>query len=136
MNKRIRKKHHLGEFAVKCFAFKVVLNPDLSKDERELWDLYIDKIIDVIEANHCLMGGGFEAVVEADTYSYKDMLLTDEIKQKIARELSAIEGVSRVLASPLFDGNYETYCENDLLKIELNPDLTEQQKKWFLKYSR
>lgn len=136
MNKRIRKKHHLGEFAVKCFAFKVVLKPDLSGNEDELWELYIDKIIDVIEANRCIMGGGFEAVVAADTHSYKDMRLTDEIRLKIAKELSLIEGVSEVLLSRLFDGNYETYCENDLLKIELNPELTEQQKQWFLKYSR
>lgn len=82
------------------------------------------------------MGGGFEAVVAADTCSYKDMQLTNEIRLKIAKELSLIEGVSKVLLSRLFDGNYETYCENDLLKIELNPELTGQQKQWFLKYSR
>ena len=82
------------------------------------------------------MGGGFEAVVAADTYSYKDMRLTNEIRIKIAKELSLIEGVSEVLLSRLFDGNYETNCESDLSKIELNPELTEQQKQWFLKYSR
>lgn len=136
MNRRIRKKHHLGEFAVKCFAFKILFNPDLSKIKNDLWDLYIDKIVDVIEANHCVMGGGFEAVVEADNYLYKDMRLTDEVRLKIAKELSAIDGVSRVFASPLFDSNYETYCGYDLSKVELDPDLTEQKKKWFLKYSR
>lgn len=136
MNRRIRKKHHLGEFAVKCFAFKILFNPDLSKIKNDLWDLYIDKIVDVIEANHCVMGGGFEAVVEADDYLYKDMQLTDEIRLKIIKELSAIDGVSKALASPLFDSNYETYCGYDLSKIELDPDLTERQKKWFLKYSR
>lgn len=134
MNRRIRKKHHLGEFAVKCFAFKILFNPDLSKIKNDLWDLYIDKIVDVIEANHCVMGGGFEAVVEADDYLYKDMQLTDEIRLKIIKELSEIEGVSKVLASPLFDSNYETYCGYDLSKVELDPDLTEQKKKWFLRY--
>lgn len=134
MNKRIRKKHHLGEFAVKCFAFKVVLKPDLSGNEDELWELYIDKIIDVIEANRCIMVGGFEAVVAADTRSYKDMRLTEEIKEKIVKELIAIDGIVGVLVSPLIDANYQNYDENFFGVI--NPDLTEQQKQWFLKYSR
>ena len=136
MNRRIRKKHHLGEFAVKSFAFKIEFKDELNLSDPKVNDFYIDRVIEVIEDNHCVMGGGFEAVVEADSYFYKDMLLTDEVRLKIAKELSTIEGVTKVLASPLFDGFYETYDENDFYKIMLNPDLTEQKKKWFLKYSR
>ena len=112
----------------------MVLKPDLSGNEDELWELYIDKIIDVIEANRCIMVGGFEAVVAADTRSYKDMRLTEEIKEKIVKELIAIDGIVGVLVSPLIDANYQNYDENFFGVI--NPDLTEQQKQWFLKYSR
>ena len=136
MNKRIRKKHHLGEFAVKCFAFKINFKDGIDLSDQKVDDFYIDRVIEIIEDNHCIMVGWYSAVVEADTYSYKDMQLTNEIRLKIAKELSLIEGVSEVLLSRLFDGNYETDSEDDLLKIELNPELTGQQKKWFLKYSR
>lgn len=136
MNRRIRKKHHLGEFAVKCFAFKIEFKDELNLSDPKVNDFYIERVIEIIEYNHCIMVGWYSAVVEADDYLYKDMQLTNEIRLKIVKELSEIEGVSKVLASPLFDSNYETYYGYDLSKIELDPDLTEQKKKWFLKYSR
>lgn len=136
MNRRIRKKHHLGEFAVKCFAFKIEFKDEINLSDPKVDDFYIDRVIEIIEYNHCIMVGWYSAVVEADDYLYKDMQLTNEIRLKIVKELSEIEGVSKVLASPLFDSNYETYYGYDLSKIELDPDLTEQKKKWFLKYSR
>ena len=131
MNKRIRKKHHLGEFADKCFAFKINFKDGIDLSDQKVDDFYIDRVIEIIEDNHCIMVGWYSAIVEADTYSYKDMQLTNEIRLKIAKELSLIEGVSEVLLSRLFDGNYETNCESDLSKIELNPELTEQQKQCF-----
>lgn len=134
MNRRIRKKHHLGEFAVKCFAFKIEFKDEINLSDQKVDDFYIDRVIEIIEKNHCIMVGWYSAVVEADDYLYKDMQLTDEIRLKIIKELSEIEGVSKVLASPLFDSNYETYCGYDLSKVELDPDLTEQKKKWFLSY--
>ena len=136
MNKRIRKKHHLGEFADKCFAFKINFKDGIDLSDQKVDDFYIDRVIEIIEDNHCIMVGWYSAIVEADDYLYKNMQLTEEIRLKIIKELSTIEGVTKVLASPLFDGFYETYDENDFSKIMLDPDLTEQKKQWFLKYSR
>lgn len=135
MNKRIMKKHYLGDYAVKCFTFRLTFAHWADLSVEGFNQNCIDQVIDIVENNHCLMCGWFRACVCADD-RYKDMRMTDDVRDKILKELITINGVIKVEASPIFDLNYEICDDEDIFKITLDPDLSEQKKQWFLKYSR
>jgi len=59
MNKRLRKKKHVGEF--NFFGFRVEVKFEIKKlfyEQVELVDQFVDKFIEIIEAAHLEMGGG------------------------------------------------------------------------------
>jgi len=56
MNKRIRKKRHLGEFKEYMFEFSLKLRPELTEPELEAW---WDDLIDIVEDLKLgIFGGG------------------------------------------------------------------------------
>ena len=55
LERRLRKKHHLGEFTE--YGFEVSINPVTNLSEKDFYK-FIDDFIDVIETNKLLLGGG------------------------------------------------------------------------------
>ncbi len=55
LKRRLRKKHHLGEFQEFGFEIFTELKSDLSEKK---FDKFLDNIIDEIERNKLLFGGG------------------------------------------------------------------------------
>ena len=55
MNKRLRKKRHLGEFKEYMFDFSLKLRPELTESELDVW---LDDLLDVIVASKLSIGGG------------------------------------------------------------------------------
>lgn len=54
MNKRIRKKKHVGEFTELGFQLHATLRPNLGSDEVEA---VMDRLLELIEARHLEFGG-------------------------------------------------------------------------------
>lgn len=59
LKKRLRKKHHVGEFQEMCFEIKVQLKANISAVE---FDKFVDDfILQAIEKNQLVFGGGGNA---------------------------------------------------------------------------
>ena len=55
MNKRLRKKRHLGEFKEFGFSISLKLRPDLAESEL---DVYFNDFLDTVERLNLAVGGG------------------------------------------------------------------------------
>lgn len=87
MNKRLRKKHHLGEFKQLGFQLRANLRPDVSDADL---DAFFERWLDVLEKHDLLFSGSagrgqFEGyIMRAGRDS-----ATEEDRQAIAASISA-----------------------------------------------
>lgn len=97
MKKRLRKKLRLREFQEMGFKVKFDLNlPDTDEAQFALWD----RLVEVVEANHLLMGGGFDDFF-VQTNSRRTA--TEADREAIEAWLLQQPEVSAVNVSPLVD---------------------------------
>lgn len=95
LKKRLRKKHHLGEFQEFGFEIFTELKPDLSEND---FDKFLDDFIDEIENEKLSFGGGgnreiWQGFVTSDE---KYTSPTEEQKEKIQKWLESRDEVGDI----------------------------------------
>lgn len=101
MNRRLRKKLYLGEFAVKGFEFSI----SLSKLSKEQVEAFFDSLLLFIESRSLLVGGGGEQdkfscyVLPNARYNSA----TEEDRTVVEQWLKSQEGTSDAVVEPLTD---------------------------------
>lgn len=100
MKKRIRKKLHLGEFAVYGFDFKVTLD---TGDDIEAYNATADAIVDIIDRNGWLCGGAIEDMFICEEKCNSGI---EDMKESFVEEVKALPHVVSAEASDMLDAWY------------------------------
>ena len=88
MKKRLRKKYHVGEFVQYGFEVEIHLKENTDENEREevMWAF----IIEAIEPNHLLAGGGgsnpMSFFVVADGYKSATIEHINKLKEWLSKQ--------------------------------------------------
>ena len=104
MNRRLRKKLYLGEFAVIGFEFSCSID---DMDETKVNDFFSD-LLSFLESNNMLFSGGgtkdnFGGYI---TSQLRYGSLTDTDRETLKTWLSSVTGVSDILLEDLSDAIY------------------------------
>ncbi len=103
-NRRLRKKLYLGEFAIKGFEMSCKIDIQDSDE----YDVFIDALLDIVETNNLLLGGGGEETFDAFVCSNQRYgSVSEEDRSNIEAWLSAHPKVSNLSVGPLVDVIYE-----------------------------
>lgn len=104
MNKRLRKKKHLGEFRELGCHVCIRLDPTLSQEARN--QLIASWVEEAIEAQGLLFGGGGARDWEGYVTPEARGSVTEAHRQTIASWLSARQGIAGYTVYPLSDAWY------------------------------
>lgn len=103
MNKRLRKKKHVGEFREDGFYIKAQLS--FLKNDSPECDKFVDDLIEFVESKNLYIGGGVGTETDVFCTRYKGSCTEDD-RQTVSEYLKNHPLVIRFKVGPLVDAWY------------------------------